>query len=241
MGGIALTILAVVAIITLIIAARPSPAPPTPPSELPTDKLPEVETSWLEDLLKLPTTDRTYREEVGKAEIAAAALTEEKVSQPEVYATSCPPLLYKVSYFDENHNWVSKTVLATSARAAAASLGKIAGYGCFVSSMSGQQESMTYHATGELPAETVVASTEQLAAAAMQKAAETTQKEIDEATIKVYTSYPRADKIAASLICDPPQSLSSSAKDRIAAFRAKDPAYQQEVINAYKAYAVAKG
>jgi len=107
--------------------------------------------------------------------------------------------------------------------------------------MSGTQESITYHESGQLPSDSIVASQEQLTAAAEEKAAEELQEEVERAIIRNYTNYPTSDKIAVSLICSPPMSLDSSKRERIAVFEAKDAAYKREVIDAYKAYCEVKG
>lgn len=186
-------------------------------------------------------TSRTYRRIVGEAEVSTSGLNVTTAQLEEVYASTCPPSLYKVRYRDASGNYVTKTVLARNSTMAAASLGKIAGYNCFVSSMSGTTPSETYHSTGQLPTDTIVASPETMAQAKEEQAVVDAAKEADLVAVRAYTSLPRVDKMAVYSICHPPMSLSSSERERNAAFLAKDSSYVLEVKNKFRVYARIKG
>jgi hypothetical protein len=201
--SVLIVILVIAAVIALFIFLyKQLKASTVPPDGVPSGETTEMPSGIGGAALPSSIADVLAKAEKSKAYVEAN-LSRATASDPKIYLATCPPLLYKVSHFDASHNWVSTTVLATSSEAAAAALGLKAGINCFTSSLSGTQQSSTYHTTGALPDEAIVASAGAIIATATALAQATsaakTAETANAAIRRAYTSLPVSEKMAAVL------------------------------------------
>lgn len=227
-GLIALIVGAVIALVVTIVKKKPSEITPSPEPEI-VDRVSEPTTY----------TSRTYRTTIKETtDLVAKDITSKpdpiEKGLEDYCARQAASKVYKVSYRDPiTRQWTSTNVAAPTADDAATLLGLKAGHDCFVSYQ------VDVRPTEEMKVEQVATARTIIEATATK---ETQKTALSEATT-VYHTIPVADRIAVSLIKNPPtgRSLSLSEKQRIADFEAKSASDQAEAAGAYDSYKAAGG